>query len=586
MPKFRFTAALLAALLLATSLTGCLRIQKIDPAKTPEKPDSPQGNGITEPGTDPTEIPVNFDLDLLVQENSITTLLQWNDSVTVRRDYDGGSDIDSFWKMDGERVCITKNEFSDGTFAMAGNYRGFDFYVFPDRVTASKWVTAEASDSVEDWVDNSINRYFPSALSEDIVITAEEGDYYTVRLVEDLDLGDGRTTPCVNTVVVNKGTLFVKTFAWEYFDDDTRYYGSFEVEYNGERLGEDVMEAWEGFREITLDIETEAGARTESFVFPGLWQLRCLPDEGILLSSPDGLEEDGTILIDANTGSATVYARDEAHLPAQETGGDGAASEELPFSLDDVIEKNRITNLLSQFGSVSMLIAGEGGEQKTSFFRRGDEIVRVEEMNGIFEEETYSFTSGSFGAYHFEIDSEGAAKLSVELPDPEEGDYLFTDTNADGEHYENDHYLTSGLLFASLGTICDVKESADTVSFRLTFDYGDGITDGNDYVIDRETLLIRSIGYDMEGMTGAMEYGMEIPFAEVLDEAYAETRDIFVHYQDAGEVHYEIPAAWAFSVGYYDEVGCWEDEGFHVPMENLIPGDGENYEFWVTRGLG
>ncbi|MCR4907019.1 MAG: hypothetical protein K6A33_13195 [Clostridiales bacterium] len=577
----RFTAALLAALFLAATLTGCFRIQKIDPAKTPETPETEPGNdvGIALP---PEEIPVNFDLDLLIAENSISTLLEWNDSVTVRRDYDGGSEIESFWKYDGDRVYITESVTDDGSSSMAGSFRGLDFYVYEqDWTTATKWITAQP-EVYDSWIDSTINRFFPTELSEDIVITEEDADNYTVCLYEEIDLGDGRTTPCVNTAVVNKGTLFLQSFAWEYVDGDTRYYGSFEVEYNGERLGTDVMEDWEGFREINLDILTEAGARTENFFFPERWQLRCLPDEGIILSSPDGMEEEGTILIGANTGYAEVFARDEANLLASETGG--GESEALPFPLDEVIERNRITNLLKAYPTVSMTLGAEGGEQKTSFFRRGDDIVEVEEMSYLFDDTLYSYTSGSCGDNHFEIDSEGNASIAVEIPDPEGEDYFFTDE--DGEYYGSDYALTSSLLLADFGTISDVEESGDTVSFRITFDYGDGITDGSDYVIDRETLLIRSIGYDMEGMTAEIEYGGEVPFADVLDEAYAETRDIFVHYEDVGEVHYEVPAAWAFSVGYFDEVGCWEDDGFHTPLEMPIPGDGENYEFWVTRGVG
>ena len=409
MHRIRNIAALLAMLVAAATLSGCIRIQKIDQTNKPDPSATPEGteNGITLPDTDPgsTEIPLNFDLDLLIKENAISTLLEWNDSVTVRRDYDGGTDIESYWMSDGECVSITQNLFDDGTSAMAGNYRGFDFYVYEDDWTAaSKWVTAEEMD-FSGWIDNSINGYFPTALSEDMVITAEEGDYYTVRLVEDLDLGDGRTTPCVNTAVVNKGTLFLKSFAWEYYVDETRYYGSFEVEYNGERLGTDVIEDWEGFRMITIDVLTEGGARMETFEFPGRWQLRCLPDEGIILSSPDGIEEEGTVLIGANTGAATVYARDAANTLSTDPGGE--ATEGLPFSLAEMMDRNRVTNLLDEFGSLSLVTHSPDYEQTKGFFLRNGEIAEYYEVVGDFEGEELRYGSGSFGGYNFDVEPDG-----------------------------------------------------------------------------------------------------------------------------------------------------------------------------------
>ncbi|MCR5683564.1 MAG: hypothetical protein K6G29_14055 [Clostridiales bacterium] len=585
MHRFRSFAALLVVLAMAAMLSGCIRIQKIDPANKPDPTDPDQGtvNGITLPGTDPesTEIPLNFDLDLLIKENAISTLLEWNDSVTVRRDYDGGTDIESYWKRDGERVMITESRYDDGSSYMAGNYRGFDFYVYEDDWTAaSKWVTAEEAD-FSDWVEESINRYFPAALSEDMVITAEEGDYYTVRLVEDLDLGEGKTTPCVNTAVVNKGTLFLKSFSWEYYVEDTRYYGSFEVEYNGERLGMDAIEDWEGFRTITIDVLTEAGTRTETFEFPERWQLRCLPDEGIILTSPDGIEEEGTVLIDANTGAATVYARDEANTLSADPGGEIA--EGLPFSLAEMMDRNRVTNLLDAFGSFSLVTHSPDYEQTTGFFRREGEIVQYYEVVGDFEGEELRYGSGSYGDYNFDVEPGGNITLYVQIPSADEEEYAFTD-----DSYVNDYYLIDALQFSAFGNISDIEDSGDAYSFRFNFVY-DGAEDANDYLdyeVDKATLFLRTITYGYDGSVAEVIPSWDSDIPDTLDEAFADSRDIFVHYEGIGEVHYEVPASWAFVIGYFGEVSCWEDEACKTPMENFIPGDGENYEFWVTQGVG
>ena len=230
MRKSRILSILMLAALLfltLTALSGCFRIQKIDPEDGPSTADptvSPDagpapsvggddspGGAETEPETEPVEepIPVNFTLEMLVEENLIPTLLEWNDTVTVKR----GTTTDCFWKIDGERVFISEYR-SGADLAVNGSYRGFDFYVYPedaitavDAVTAVKWVTREAA-SYDAWVDEIVSGCFPSTLTEDIVITAEDDNNYTVRLVGETELPTGEKTPCTCTAVVNKGTLF------------------------------------------------------------------------------------------------------------------------------------------------------------------------------------------------------------------------------------------------------------------------------------------------------------------------------------------------------------------------------------------
>ena len=601
MRRFRILSALLAALITATAFTGCIRIQKIDPANNPATTgpatatdngeNETTGGGITLPGTDDGNtdgepIPVNFTLDLLCEENSIPTLLQWNDTVTIHRTYDGGETTECYWLHDGDRVAMSES-ISEEYNSVAGSYRGFDFYVYPqDWTTATKWVTREA-EVYDSWIDTSINRYFPAALSEDIEITAEDENNYTVRLVENLEMEDGRTTPCVNTAVINKATLFVQSFAWEYFDGDTRYYGGFDVEYNGERIYADVMDDWEGTRTVTIDIQTEESTRTEEFSFPERWQLRCLPDEGIYLHSDNAFEEEGTILIGANSGAVTVIARDEANLSASGTEGGATTVEGLPFTIEELTELNRITNLTKKYGTVNLTTRTEDYTQVTSFYRRGDEFVRVDELKGELDGETLSYVSGQIGDYRFDSDFEGHVTLYAEIPEPEDSeDYLFYDTNADGEHYVSDLYLTEALQFTAFGTIGDVKEYPNAYTFRFQYDYEGGEEDYVEYEVDNVSLYINALVYGLDGSAVRVTRGDEVGYASVIDEAFAETRDIFVHYEDGVEVHYEVPASWAFTIGYFDDLGFWADEGLKTPMDPVIPGDGENYEFWITRAVG
>ena len=595
-------AAIVAALSAMLVLTSCLHIERIDPVPAETDPPIPAAPETDPPEPDapePAFIPVNFTLENLWEENLISNILRWNDSVTVYRDYDGGSQTESLWLRDGDRVYYTLSVYDDGEQAYsseAGNYRGCDFYVMDEGepVAASRWVTAEA-ESFDGWIETLIADFLPSELTEDILILSEDDNTYTILLKENLETDVG-TVPCENTAVINKGTLAVYAYSWEYMLEGTRHYGSFTVEYNGEKLGEDVLAAWDNTARISLDVLTEAGGeRTETFARPVDWQFRLVPDEGILLVSPDAMEEDGSLLFTPGGGDASVFVRDEANAVAPDSpdgspdsaGNPGAAADpssgELPFTLETLMETNRITNLLNRYGTLTMENETEFGYSRVYYFRFGQEgsIVRFTESGyGGDEGAEYRDVSGNLYGDSFEAGEDGGYIYYASVPDT--GDYLFVDTNEEGEHYDYDLTLTEALM---MGSVTDVRTEGENVVFRYAYDFDDTGESDMIYTVDAESAEIRAVGMG-SGTAAVIRYGGEVPFEKELTEAFRKSRTILCHFEGVGDFTYVLPADWAFNAGWFEDLPCFADAAMKEEVSSRIPGDGQDYEIWIRTAAG
>ncbi len=588
----------LALLLCMFVCAGCFRIRPISsPAPGPQTEPQTGNDGPEEPG--PGSAPafeLNFTLENVYEQNLISNLLRWHDSVTFRQDVNGYPHLESFWLRDGDRVMISMNSgtYEDGTTyeARSGSYRGFDFYDEDEgAVTAGKWVTAEEL-VTEDWIDTYIAEYLPARLDGDIKIIAEDGDLCTVEMNEILESAEEGSVPCKNTMVLNKYTLDIQSYEWEYTLEGTTYIGSFCLEYDGEKLGEDLLSAWDETRTVTVEVASEAaGERTETFEFPTKWNLTFLPDEGISLICPEYGNIENNVFLPNDTADVTVYGYDTANLPTGEDSG-GETLSDLPFSFDDMVEANRITNLTDKYGTVNVEENMTYGTVLTSFFRQDGTIVRHAEATvsamdyGLEASEGESFRTGygSIGKMRYEFSSESGflyyAPLST-LYDEE--DYLFVDKNAKGEHYDNDLYLTESLLF---GQIESVEQKADgTVVFRYRYDYDETGEEIITYTVSAQTLEIKSILMG-DGSAITVLPGDEVPFAEELKTYFSDTREFLCHFSGDVDMTYEVPSAWEFTVGYYDDVTCYSDEARKQEVENRFPADGQNREIWVKAAMG
>lgn len=597
---------LLAVVLAASLLTSCLKIKKIEnggdvPETDPVSPvTSPAVSAETDepetlppaPDPDPTENRIaNFDVGLLREQNTISSLLSRHDTVTVRREYDGGSEVESLWMRDGDIVYFDeeKGTYDDGEEYddLYAYYRGYNIYPEPDGVTTLGWGVSGIASTSGGEAETLITNFIPEEAAGDILVLSEDAETVTVLVPELLVTEDGTGTPCENTVTVNKGTLDIYSFHWEYEMDGEAYFGTFTVEYGGEALGRELMEDWDDTRVVTIDILTEEGERAEKLEIPAAWGLYLYQDEGIILTSPDadtGMDYEDAVYIEPGGETVSVFAFDEANYPV-DIVTEPEVLDELPFSLDDLRENNRITNLLNKYGTLVLENTTEYGDFTTSYFRRGDVIVRYSYMEFTGEEGiVYRQGAGNYGRDEFELNGNGEGYTYMALvPNPNEADYLFYDTNADGEHYAYDQTLTDSLI---LGTAEDIQSDGDAVSFRYRYDYDENGDSVMNWVVGKEDALIRSVDFGNMSMTETVRPGADVPFRDELENAFSKTRTITCHFEGIGDYSYTLPADWDFVVGLYEELTCYSDAAMKEVREPSIHGDGKDYEIWIRVGGG
>ncbi len=643
-------APALLALLLAAALlflSGCLKIEtggpeepvpkpagpenpspEPDPAGSPET-DAPETEApgspdpVPEPEPDPPSGPpeIDFTLDDIRAANTLTALLSAYRCLTVRTESNGGvSHAYTFWNQDGSRfgyivdtytAVLVETESGESVPAKteSGMYRGLEFAVYPDlcpvaelrvpdlRTEAER--TAEFDRSTEDFLADIL----PTEQVGEIKLLAYDEVTLTVGIDEMLDFGEEEHVPCAYRITLDRNTLALRAEELEYgvkrLEDIG---GSVTVEYNGEKPEGAVSAAedWEGTRTVTFEVVTQSQTGTFSVTLPGRWLLRLAANQGIYISTdPANPGGNGYGWVGAGTGSVTVWVRDEANLPIDVpedpdgpgSGGLNADPEKtaLPgFTLEELIEANRITNLTRKYGTVSTLQSGEFGETLTSFFRNGEEIVLYTEASNDYGGVTETVKYGSVGDVDFTLSEDGIS-LSV-FPGGVYVDPEVRTTNADGEYYMYDLYVAGGVL--TEGEIYDVKTGDGTVSFKITEVLGaerdDTVT--YSYVVDAESLLIREYGSETGGWTLTVTVGEEIPFRKEFEAAYAETRKVLCHallYGQEGDYLYTVPASWSFFLTVSDEYASFtaDPEGL-IPFENRIPPDGKDYEFWVSDAKG
>ena len=586
-----------AVLLAAVLLSSCVKISRIDSGSDTETdaPWNPPETEAADPGSQPETDPpapepdpdenrgANFDLELLTEQNLISSLLTRHDSVTVRREYDGGSEVECLWMRGGDIVYYNEEkEFYDGEeyTDLYAYYRGYYIYPEPDGVTScGRWVSAE-EEILGGEAETLLTAFFPSELNGEMTVLSEDEETVTVLLPELLVYEDGTESPCENTVTVNKGTLDLYAFSWEYPLEDTIHSGSFTVEYDGEKIGAEIMADWDDTRAVTVNILTEAGERAETHEIPAAWGFYLYQDEGIILSSPDngaGMGIDETFYIAPGTDPVSVFAWDEANYPA-DSAAEPESLGELPFSLDDLRENNRVTNLLNKYGTLTLLNQSEYGEYSTVFFRHDGLIVRYSYMELTDGDGTvFRQGTGTYDRDQFELNEDGEG-YTYYASVPDHGAYLVYDTNKDGEHYVFDQTLTDSLM---LGTASDIQSDGDAVTFRYRYDFDEEGDSVMTWVVGQEDLLIRSVSFADMGTVQTVKLGEEVPFREEFERMFEKTRTVTCHFEGVGDFSYTLPADWTFVAGYFEELPCFADAEMKEVRDSRIPGDGKDYEIWI-----
>ena len=621
MKRWVTTVSLLLCLALPAA-GGCRRITRIDQAGTDTteaaSPETtapgtgvPDFAGLLSPETDtPEPDPTapdpgpktpDFTMDELYEKNDIIALLASHDSVTVTQSPGSdGESINSFWMKDGELAYYYVNTITyagwngepmTGVY-QGGTYRGVGFEVHPEEpVTANLWLDpmSEESGFSDGNPGDFLRSYLPGYVVGEPEVLNEDGALVTILVHESAADQSGEEIALVNRITVDRETLAVQAMEWEYEMDGETWADSLVVDYDGERLGTDILEDWEGTRTVGFEMITETGAESRVLTLPEIWRMNIWAWQDWMVSDKYAVPGIDSYVVEPGSSSVVLYVRDEANLPVDTP--EGAGWDALGFTRDVLIEANRITNLTIKYGTVTVSETADYGEGETSFFRYGEPIVMYNTFRSFFDEggevET-AYGSAAIGDLDFTVMPAGV--LASAIPDGGSPDpaILIAGTNAEGEFYANDLYIAGSVLE---GDVTDVSRENGTVTFRVESYYVIG--DRNltyVYTVDEETLRLLSYGEYEGEWSCSVTVGETIPFEEEFARAFADTREVRYHTQLAGEAReylYIVPASWSFTLTVYKEGASFTSDAAGLShVENLIPPDGQSYEIWVSDAAG
>ena len=548
--------------------------------------------------TDPIRMPVlTFTLADVRERNRISKLLAAYSCVTVDMSDEFGTAYQAFWLRDGERVYyeIDETDWEDAEGnpvvyrSEFGNYRGVSFNTnLTAEPTVYLRITAKPADRAdEEYYENYLTKYLPA--DEDVIgeLTplGETADDVTFSVLENYVTESGSSFEIRHICTVKKDTLAICDCREDYVTPDgSPSGGGFTVSYNGEKLGEDAMKAWDSLRTVTLDIKTEAGERTETETVPEGWYLQLIADEGITVYADEALTELTYNYVGSDTGDITLYARDEANaLPA----GIDASS-----VLQNMIAANRITALTEKYGQVMVNRAYKDGTvtNKQEFFRSGDTFVVHETLKNPYLTEPRQ--SGIIGndprnELWYEIGSDGRihARLRIDITRLDEA-------GGEAPYFRFDDYLVDN-IGGSEPEI--VGETDGTVTFSVPpaeYFGGDG-PPRYVYTVDRESFTILNLETPDELLEVVCGEDAA-PFSAVYAEAAKDCRTVTCHHLTAGETEdivWRIPSAWDVNLSvivYADGVSpsCYADAGLTQPADSVIPAYSGDVELWVTAAVG
>ena len=415
-------------------------------------------------------------------------------------------------------------------------------------------------------------------MTEGPIALSDTDSDVTFRVTENYEAEDDVVIEINNVFTVDKSTLAVRENRMDYtMPDSLSYEGGFTVTYDGEKRGEDVMKAWDKLRTVTVDIKTETGERTETFRVPDGWFLELLPDEGITVYADEALTDMTYNYIGSGTGDITLYARDEANTVS-------AKADPSTVTLENVIAVNYLTSLIKQYGQVKVHTDDQYLTEDACYFRGGTSVAHLSEWQS--KGDSATGTTGSDGVLSYQINEDGSVTAydypSFNDENYKHDDYVEQNTDGDGEYFEGNTFLFGKLLG---GKLDELAETDAGYSFRVTV-AGSSPTVYR-CTVDKVTLALRELRDESGEYAITVEYGEDLtPFAAEYADAMKKNRTLtyhavsFVHTYD---YVYTVPAGWSFYLGASD-MTFYANADFTGEVENLVPADGKDYEFWVSDG--
>ena len=337
------------------------------------------------------------------------------------------------------------------------------------------------------------------------------------------------------------------------------------------RLTTPEGDAYYAFGQHCREIDALLGVTTEVAVTP----VEGLSASGtVTVHYENGLSEHGTYAVafepNPEEGSAFAYRLTQITPPddAAEMVGD------LTFTWDELLEANRLRNVLRIYPTVRHYNREYGPDDVTWVYPRGDGLTILTIMDG--------YASGYFnGAYFTWQERENGRFLaSIESFDPD-----YTDPEA------RDSYL--------LNYLCDISqmryESTEGDLIWTECTVRGGMLER--VAVDRGTLVLREVqvfySEDYPPSTTVFLYDDTGPALEYLDSWDGPMRAVTVHWEEFPDgtrttrnETVRIPADWEYLPwqGRWGDYTVWMNEDYTKLYE--YPGDGMDYTLYLTTAKG
>lgn len=276
--------------------------------------------------------------------------------------------------------------------------------------------------------------------------------------------------------------------------------------------------------------------------------------------------------LDKSAAYLYLMAPDENYvLELQSILSDGEEQETATagnFTVEDLVQANRLSNLLSIYKSVRTVHTYMGTTMTSDYFKRDGEIVSTQKC----ADDTYTEYYWSYG----KISAAKAGDHFVCYCSPE---YLSDE--------ENTELLNEYDLCAVYGSdIGEITEKDDTYLFSIS----SMDSEPKEYVVDKGTLALRSVTEHHENGEASVTtytYNVEPETYGLLDGYDRPLRKVTMTYSDGGNEKvytFGLPDDLEFVPTFEDEVAMYMDAAYTKPY--AYPGNGADYAFYITTAMG
>lgn len=214
---------------------------------------------------------VDFTLEDLVEQNSITNLMKRHSCVTIR---DAGAKKNdegiSYWMADDFIVYTDVWYYEDERHEM-GAYGSFAYSVkTPGQMTAKLWVSPSDNRN-----DNAISSAFPKKLTEEIKILSYDPDTLTIQLTGEVWAGENMTAPAEMKAVISRQNHELLSYSNTItYSAGNIAYTEKKLEYDSPAVGTSVMTGWDKTRVISIETDQYVwGTYPTELTCPAYWDL-------------------------------------------------------------------------------------------------------------------------------------------------------------------------------------------------------------------------------------------------------------------------------------------------------------------------